>query len=160
MRVNVGSQLAGSIGTKLSPCTHSLNIPTPTIFPYLLLSFTKMAPTTVRPSPTTSRRKKAFDTKSVVAVYYGEVPIDAENNLWKCNICGNIRKTDIQTHGYTNLMGHIKAKHNDMLDICPPILILSRLLCPQDRRTCNLPLSPRHMTFTSGLIGLSWMNWS
>ena len=72
----------------------------------------------MRPSPTTiaSRKKKALDTKSVVAVYYGEVPIDADNNLWKCNICGNIRKTDIKTQGYTNLMGHIKTKHNDMLD--------------------------------------------
>jgi hypothetical protein len=67
------------------------------------MSTTSDEQTTVTPS-----------TKDICRLYFGKKPLDGKSNTWRCQ-CGNERKCDVITHGYSNLMTHIKSRHPDYL---------------------------------------------
>jgi hypothetical protein len=55
-------------------------------------------------------------TKDYVQFYFGKKTVEGPVNVWKC-ACGIQRKCNVNISGYTNLIGHVKDRHPDYVQV-------------------------------------------
>jgi hypothetical protein len=53
--------------------------------------------------------------KEICVFYFGETPVNAETNQWKCS-CGVRRKCNVAKRGHGNLFSHIREKHENHVE--------------------------------------------